>query len=53
MGPWLWHVPPPALLASAADGGGFAAQGGQDVGVAGVGIARVVVQPPARTVWFR
>ena len=38
------------MLAFAADAGAFAALGGQDAGVAGVGVApaQVVLQPPAQ-----
>src|SRR5450755_1357177 len=44
----LW--PSPALLALGADAGALAALGGQDVGVAGVGVApsQVGLQPPAQ-----
>ena len=40
----------PALLAFAADAGAFLALGGEDVGVAGVGIApaQVRLQPPSQ-----
>ena len=44
----------PALLAFAADAGAFAALGGHDVGVAGVGVApaQVILQLAGQTVWL-
>jgi hypothetical protein len=46
----LWVLVVPALLAFAADAGALAALGGQDVGVAGVGVApgQVVLQAPGQ-----
>jgi len=46
----VWVLGGPSVLSSAADAGPFPALGGQDVGVAGVGVApaQVVLQPPGQ-----
>jgi hypothetical protein len=52
MRPGFWTLAAPALLAFAADAGAFAALGGQEAGVAGVGVApaKVILPAGARTV---